>query len=112
TAQMMEKNQYRMFHTSYSLIWVQMLHQYIQYTGDASILTELLPHAHQLMLLFRSYLNKDYLVANAPNYMFMDWIKIDRFNAHHPPAMIGTGYMTAFYFKALQDLAWLHEWGS
>lgn len=112
TAQMMEKNQYRMFHTSYSLVWVQMLHQYIQYTGDSSILTEVLPHAHQLMLLFRSYLNKDYLVANAPNYMFMDWIKIDRFNAHHPPAMIGTGYMTAFYYKALRDLAWLHEWGS
>lgn len=112
TAQMMEKNQYRMFHTSYSLIWVQMLHQYIQYTGDESILTELLPHTHQLMLLFRTYLNRDYLVANAPNYMFMDWIKIDRFNAHHPPAMIGTGYMTAFYYKALRDLAWLHEWGS
>ncbi|WP_290797183.1 alpha-L-rhamnosidase C-terminal domain-containing protein [Flavihumibacter sp. UBA7668] len=112
TAQMLEKNSYRMFHTSYSLIWVQMLQKYVHFTGDSTILSEVLPAAHQLMTLFRSYLNKDYLIANAPNYMFMDWIKIDRFNAHHPPAMIGTGYMTAFYFKALKDLVWLQEWGS
>ncbi|WP_290711166.1 alpha-L-rhamnosidase C-terminal domain-containing protein, partial [Flavihumibacter sp. CACIAM 22H1] len=110
TAQQLRKNDSRMFHTSYSLIWIQMVQQYIMYTGDAGVLPEILPVADELADLFNTYLNKEYLVANAPNYMFMDWIKIDRFSAHHPPAMIGTGYMTAFYYKALRELAWLHSW--
>jgi alpha-L-rhamnosidase len=104
TAQMMRKNDYKMFHTSYSLLWVQMLRQYVWYTGDTSILHELLPDAHQLMNRFKTYLNKDHLVAEAPNYMFMDWINIKGFNAHHPPAMIGTGYMSALLYKALIDI--------
>ena len=104
TAQMMEKNDYKMFHTSYSLLWVQMLKQYVLHTKDSSILRELLPHAHLLMKRFIGYLNKDFLVTEAPNYMFMDWVGIDKYNAHHPPAMIGYGYMTAFLYKAMIDL--------
>ena len=41
--------------------------------------------------------------------MFMDWIKIDKFNAHHPPAVIGMGYLTAFYYKSLLDAAYLNR---
>lgn len=104
TAQMMRKNNYKMFHTSYSLLWVQMLKQYVWYTGDTAILYELLPDAHHLMDRFKGYLNKDYLVTEAPNYMFMDWINIKGFNAHHPPAMIGTGYMSALLYKAMVDI--------
>ncbi|HEY4289649.1 MAG TPA: alpha-L-rhamnosidase N-terminal domain-containing protein [Puia sp.] len=104
TAQMMEKNNYKMFHTSYSLIWVQMLRQYVQFTGDTSILQELLPHAYRLMDRFKSYLDKDGLVSAAPNYMFMDWITIKGYNAHHPPAMIGMGYMSALLYKAMKDI--------
>jgi alpha-L-fucosidase len=104
TAQMMEKNDYRMFHTSYSLLWVQMLRQYVQFTGDTALLGELLPHADKLMSRFKGYLNKDHLVADAPNYMFMDWITINGFNAHHPPAMIGMGYMSALLYKSMRDI--------
>jgi len=108
TALLLEKNNYDMFHTSYSLLWVQMLHQYYQYTGDIQLVNELLPHVNKLNQLFETYLDSDYLVSNAPDYMFMDWIKIDKFNAHHPPAVIGMGYMTAFYYKSLLDAAYLN----
>lgn len=108
TAYMLEKNNYDMFHTSYSLIWVQMIHQYYQYTGDLQLVKEILPHVNRLNQLFESYLDEDNLVSNAPDYMFMDWIKIDKFNAHHPPAVIGMGYMTAFYYKSLVDAAYLN----
>jgi hypothetical protein len=104
TAQMMEKNNYWMFHTSYSLLWVQMLKQYVLFTGDTGILQELLPHADKLMDRFKRYLNKDYLVTNPPSFMFMDWIIIKGYNAHHPPAMIGMGYLTALLYKAMTDI--------
>ena len=109
TALLLKKNKYDMFHTSYSLLWVQMLTYYYQYTGDIQLVKNLLPHVNKLNELFETYLDSDYLVSNAPDYMFMDWIKIDKFNAHHPPAVIGMGYMTAFYYKSLLDAAYLNS---
>ena len=75
TALLLEKNNYDMFHTSYSLLWVQMLNHYYQYTGDIQLVKELLPDVNKLNKLFETYLDSDYLVSNAPDYMFMDWIK-------------------------------------
>ena len=109
TAWLLEKNNYDMFHTSYSLLWVQMLYQYYQYTGDIQLVKELVPHVNKLNQLFETYLDSSFLVSNAPDYMFMDWIKIDKFNAHHPPAVIGMGYMTALYYKSLLDAANLNR---
>ena len=109
TALMLQKNNFDMFHTSYSLLWIQMLHRYYQYTGDAQKVRELLPQVNQLIRVFETYLDSNSLVSKAPDYMFMDWIKIDKYNAHHPPAVIGMGYMTAFYYKALLDAAELNE---
>lgn len=102
TARMLQKNGYDMFHTSYSLLWVQMLDNYFQFTGDAQLVHDLLPHVNRLNDLFATYLDENYLVSQAPDYMFMDWIKINKFNAHHPPAVIGMGYLTAFYYQSLR----------
>jgi hypothetical protein len=33
--------------------------------------------------------------------MFMDWVKIGGFECHHPPAVVGQGYITAFYYNAM-----------
>lgn len=109
TAKMLEKNGYQQFHTSYSMLYVQMVRKYVEYTGDTSILVEIAPQLNKLMDRFETYLDKNYLMSNAPNYMFLDWIKIDEFNAHHPPAVIGMGYMTAFYYKGLQDAIYLNN---
>jgi hypothetical protein len=35
--------------------------------------------------------------------MFLDWVKINGIACHHPPAVIGQGYMTAFYYRGLAD---------
>ena len=109
TAKMLKKNNYDMFHTSYSLLWVQMLYNYFQYTGDTRLVTDLLPHVNQLNDLFETYLDDNFLVTQAPDYMFMDWIKINKYNAHHPPAVIGMGYLSAFFYKSLLDAAYLNE---
>ena len=47
---------------------------------------------------FSSYLGKNGIISEAPNYMFMDWVTVhdDKnpkiyFACHHPPAVIGQG---------------------
>lgn len=94
---------YRNFHTSYSLLWLQMLMAYYDYTGDRALVVELAPIAHGLLDTFTSWRGKNGLISEAPNYMFMDWVDIGGFGAHHPPAVIGQGYMTAFYYRGLAD---------
>jgi alpha-L-rhamnosidase len=109
TAKILRKNSYDMFHTSYSLLWVQMLNNYFQYTRDTALVKELVNDVNKLNKLFKTYLDSNYLLSQAPDYMFMDWIKINKFNAHHPPAVIGMGYLTLFYYKSLIDAAYLNS---
>jgi alpha-L-rhamnosidase len=94
-----------MFHTSYSLLFVQMLREYHDYTGDTRTVQDLLPAVHALLERFHRYLGESGLITEAPNYMFLDWITVDEFNLHHPPRIIGQGYMTAFYYQALKNAA-------
>uniref|UniRef100_UPI00375137D7 alpha-L-rhamnosidase C-terminal domain-containing protein n=1 Tax=Armatimonas sp. TaxID=1872638 RepID=UPI00375137D7 len=91
------------FHTSYALLWLQMVLDYWDHTGDDSLVRELAPQIHSLLDTFTSYIGKNGLVSEAPNYMFMDWVDIAGFPGHHPPAVIGQGYMTAFFYRALAD---------
>ena len=91
------------FHTSYSLLWLQMLMDYYDYTGDQALLRELKPTADRLLDHFGTFQGANGLLSEAPNYMFMDWVTIAGFQTHHPPAVIGQGYMTAFYYRALAD---------
>lgn len=102
-ARTLEQRKFQSFHTSYSLLWLRMLVQYYEYTGDSAPLRELAPTVESLMRQFEGYLGPNGLVSQAPNYMFMDWVEIEGFNLHHPPAVIGQGYMTALFYQALAD---------
>jgi len=99
----LEKQDYHNFHTSYALMWVQALLGYYDHTGDKVLVEELAPQVHALLRLFESYRGKNGLICEAPNYMFMDWVTIAGFPCHHPPAVIGQGYMTALYYRGLAD---------
>ncbi len=91
------------FHTSYSLLWLQTLIEYYDETGDAGLLRDLAPTAHLLLARFAQWIGPNGILSEAPNYLFMDWVTIGSFATHHPPAVIGQGYLTAFYYKALTD---------
>ncbi len=91
------------FHTSYSLLWLQTLMNFYERTGDGALLVELKPTVDRLLDHFATFRGADGLLSEAPNYMFMDWVTIDGFPTHHPPAVIGTGYLTAFYYRAVAD---------
>lgn len=92
---------YRNFHTSYSLAWLGMLMDYYDFTGDRALVQELAPYVHELLDTYTSWRGKNGLISEAPSYMFMDWVKINGIECHHPPAVIGQGYLTAFYYNAL-----------
>ena len=102
-AWIMDGSGYQMVHTSYQLYWLQMLVEYYQHTGDQELVRELAPFMNKLLDQFTSYRGTSGLLSNAPDYMFMDFRKIAGIDCHHPPAVIGMGYMTALYCRALDD---------
>ena len=97
-AWILENINYRNFHTSYSIGWLQMLMDYYDFTGDKALVEEMAPYVHELLDTYTSWRGKNGIISEAPNYMFMDWVKINGFECHHPPAVIGQGYLTAFYY--------------
>ena len=92
---------YKNFHTSYSIGWLQMLMDYYDFTGDRTLVDEMAPYVHKLLDTYASWRGKNGIISEAPSYMFMDWVKIGGFECHHPPAVIGQGYLTAFYYHGM-----------
>ena len=102
-AQIIRNRDSRVFHTSYALLWLQMLIAYWQHTGDEALVRELAPTAFSLVNTWETWRGPNGLVSNPPNFMFIDWVELEGFNLHHPPAVIGQGVLTAFYYRALHD---------
>ena len=101
-AWLLKDENYHNFHTSYSIGWLQMLMDYYDYTGDQKLVIEMAPYVHELMDTYASWRGKNGIISEAPNYMFMDWVNIGGFSCHHPPAVIGQGYLTAFYYHGME----------
>jgi hypothetical protein len=101
-AWLLKDENYHNFHTSYSIGWLQMLMDYYDYTGDKTLVEEMAPYVHELLDTYASWRGRNGIISEAPNYMFMDWVTIDGFGCHHPPAVIGQGYLTAFYYHGLE----------
>ena len=109
TANWLVQNDGRMFHTTYSLIWVQMLELVYRMTGDAALIDACREALLRLLRRFETYLDEDGIVTNPPDYMFVDWTVIDGFSMHHPPRCLGQTVLNAFYYKALTTAAQLAE---
>ena len=103
------QNKGRMFHTTYSLIWVQMIKLVWRYLDDNSLLDECREGMNALFDLFETYIGESGLLENPPDYMFVDWMVTDGFTLHHPPRYIGQTVLNAFWYKALCDGAELAD---
>ncbi len=101
-AWLLKDEKYHNFHTSYSIAWLQMLMDYYDYTGDKALVEEMSPYVYELLDTYTSWRGRNALISEAPNYMFMDWVDIGGFGCHHPPAVIGQGYLTALYYHGLE----------
>ena len=101
TADLLVQKEGRMFHTSYSLIYVSMLLDTYRFTGDMALLTDCEPGLRALFARFARYRDSHGLCAT-PDYMFIDWVMTEGYSMHHPPKYLGQTAINAFYFGALQ----------
>ncbi len=92
-----------MFHTTYSLIWVQMLHDVYMITGKKELLLYCRKALDALLSRFESYIGENNVIDNPPDFMFVDWTVIDGFSMHHPPKALGQTVLNCFYYKALVE---------
>ena len=105
TAQWLKYNNGRMFHTTYSLIWVQWLEFVFQFTGEIALLEDCHQALVCLLERFQDYMGEKGVLENPPDYMFVDWIVLEGYSMHHPPKCLGQTVLNAFYYKALIDAA-------
>ncbi len=101
TADLLTGHDGRMFHTSYSLIWVLMLWDVYMITGDLSLLSDSREALRLLLRRFENYVGDNGLIETPPDYMFVDWLYPDGISLHHPPKCLGQTVLNMFYFGAL-----------
>ncbi len=109
TADWLVANNGVMFHTTYSLIWVQMLLDVYMITGKKELLLYCRKALDTLLSRFESYIVENGIIDNPPDFMFVDWSVIDGYSMHHPPKALGQTVLNCFYYKALVDAAEIYS---
>lgn len=110
TAKRMEQHDGRLFHTTYSLIWVKMLLDVYMAGGNKALLFACQKALKLLLVRFDGYIGENGLIENPPDYMFVDWIYIDGLSLHHPPKALGQTCLNMFYFGALDAAEKLYRY--
>jgi alpha-L-rhamnosidase len=88
----------------YALIWVMSAMDYYNYTGDATILPEVLPRIKKLLDgFFLAHENAGHLLQDVPHWVFIDWAPVDKRGTN--------AALNSFYYKALLDAAALFRAG-
>lgn len=109
TADWLKANCGRMFHTTYSLIWVQMLRDVYMITGNKSLLEKCEDGLDILFRRFDSYMGNSSLIEYPPDFMFVDWTVVDGYSMHHPPKALGQTVLNAFYYEALNAADYVYS---
>ena len=109
TAELLRYRDGRMFHTTYSLIWVQMLMDVYCMTGEYELLSDCEDALTLLLDRFHTYLGDNGIIENPPDYMFIDWLEPDGINMHHPPKALGQTCMNMYYYGALKTAVKIYE---
>lgn len=105
TAELLRSNDGRMFHTTYSLIWVLMLYDVYMFTANKELLEDCKDALLILLKRFKTYIGENSIIEYPPDYMFIDWLYIDGITLHHPPKALGQTCLNMFYFGALEKAA-------
>ena len=109
TAELLRYRDGRMFHTTYSLIWVQMLRDVYWLTGEQALLTDCQDALTVLLDRFHTYLGENGIIENPPDYMFIDWLVPDGISMHHPPKALGQTCLNLYYYGALKTAVQIYE---
>ena len=108
-AKTMEARGGRLFHTTYSLIWVKMLYECYMLSGNIDLLKKCKRALDLLLSLFKTYIGENGIIETPPDYMFVDWLFPDGISTHHPPKALGQSCLNMFYFGALENAAKIYS---
>ena len=93
------------FIPTFSLIWVDMLHDYWMYVDDPSLVRTTLPHTRGVLDWYSAHLRPDGLMGKVGWWEFGDWTT--GYKGGEPPqdANGGSTFLTLQYMQALRDAA-------
>ena len=109
TAEIIRNQDGVMFHTTYSMIWIQMLYDAYMYTANRQLLEDCEEALVILLNRFETYLGENGILETPPSYMFVDWLLVDGFSIHHPPKALGQTCLNMFYYGGLMTASKIFE---
>jgi alpha-L-rhamnosidase len=89
----------------FSLLWVNMLHDYWMYVDDASLVQETVPHTRSVLDWYAAHLRPDGLLGQVKWWEFADWTANYRFGVPPQDADGGSTFLTLQFIEALQAAA-------
>jgi alpha-L-rhamnosidase len=93
------------FIPTFSLIWVNMLHDYWMYVDDPGLVRETAPHTRPVLDWYASHLRQDGLLGKVNWWEFADWTAGYRYGMPPQDADGGSTYLTLQFISALKDAA-------
>jgi alpha-L-rhamnosidase len=98
---------------TFSLLWVNMIHDYWMYVDDEPLVRETLPHTRTVMDWFAARLLPDGLLGKMPWWEFGDWTSGYKGGVPPQDADGGSTFLTLQFVAALHDAAELEtKYGS
>ncbi len=93
-------------HPTYSVIWIDMLYDYLRYKGDKSFVAKFVPGIHQTLSMFEELMSSDGLAGATRWNYFVDWYA-DSKTGGLAPGQDGSNsaVVTLHYVYALQNAA-------
>jgi hypothetical protein len=89
----------------FSLLWINMLHDYWMYVDDLPFVKETLPHTRTVLDWYGSHLRPDGLLGKMNWWQFADWTAAYKYGVPPQDADGGSTFLTLQFVGALQAAA-------
>lgn len=89
----------------FSLLWVNMLHDYWMYVDDLPLVKETLPHTRTVLDWYAAHLRPDGLLGMTRWWEFADWTANYKYGVPPQDADGGSTFLTLQFLEALQAAA-------
>jgi glycogen debranching enzyme len=86
----------------FSLLWVNMLHDYWMYVDDLPLVKKILPHTRTVLDWYAAHLRPDGLVGQVKWWEFADWTANYRYGVPPQESDGGSTFLTLQFVEALQ----------
>jgi hypothetical protein len=90
------------FIPTFSLLWVNMLHDYWMYVDDLPLVKETLPHTRTVLDWYAAHLRPDGLLGQVKWWEFADWTANYKYGAPPQDPDGGSTFLTLQFVEALQ----------